>query len=263
MGKSTTIILAAVGLGGLGYFLYKKGLFSNTITETKLVTPTPPPIPTTPIVVNPDDSAAIAAAKKAKELADAELAKLQEESLKMKLAIEVEKARLAKLLNDINAEAAVRLAATSEAQRVRLAQLEAERQAAMESENVRLGRIEYDRLQGVKLELIERARVREAILEAERLEKERLLNNNTPIKTTFPIKEEVISVLVDTSDEPDEIDTGRNRYAGRDEDMPNYYYSQNNYSQIVNTSNEPTRIGRNADGYQDQLNMQLNKILYN
>jgi hypothetical protein len=260
MGKSTNIILAAVGLGGLGYLLYKKGLFSNTITETKLATPTPTPTPT-PIVVKPDDSAAIAAAKKAKELADAELAKLQDESLKMVIAIEVEKARLAKLLNDINAEAAVRLAATSEAQRVRLAQLEAERQAAMESENVRLGRIEYQRLQDAKLALIERAKIREAILEAERLEEERLLNNNTPIKTTFPIKEEVISVLVDTNDEPDEIDTGRNRYAGRDEDMP-YYYSQNNYSQIVNTSDEPIRIGRNADGYQDQLNMQLNKILY-
>jgi predicted aminopeptidase len=189
MGKSTTIILAAVGLGGLGYFLYKKGLFSNTITETKLVSPTPPLIPTIPIVVKPDDSAAIAAAKKAKELADAELAKLQDESLKMKIAIEVEKARLAKLLNDINAEAAVREAATAEAQRIRLAQLEAERQAAMESENVRLGRIEYERLQAAKLALIERARVREAILEAERLEAERLLNNNTPIKTTYPIKE--------------------------------------------------------------------------
>jgi hypothetical protein len=34
MSKSTTIILMAVGLGGLGYFLYKKGLFVNkTITE--------------------------------------------------------------------------------------------------------------------------------------------------------------------------------------------------------------------------------------
>jgi hypothetical protein len=261
MGKSTNIILAAVGLGGLGYLLYKKGLFSNTITETKLATPTPTPTPT-PIVVKPDDSAAIAAAKKAKELADAELAKLQDESLKMKLAIEAEKARLAKLLNDINAEAAVREAATAEAQRIRLAQLEAERQAAMESENVRLGRIEYERLQAAKLALIERARVREAILEAERLEAERLLSNNTPIKTTYPIKEEIIGVLVDTDDEPDEINTGRNRYAGRDEDMPSYYYSQNNVSQIFNTSNEPTRIGRNADGYQDQLNMQLNKILY-
>lgn len=260
MEKSTNLIIAALGLGGLGYFLYKKGLFSSVSSQTTSTTPTP--TPTTPIVVNPDDSAAIEAAKKAKELADAELAKLQDESLKMKLAIEAEKARLAKLLNDINTEAAVREAATAEAQRIRLAQLEAERQAAMESENVRLGRIEYERLQAAKLALIEKARLREAMLEAERLEQERLLNNNKPIKTTYPIKEEIISVLVDTSDEPDEIDTGRNRYAGRDEDMPSYYYSQNNYSQIFNTSNEPTRIGRNADGYQDQLNTQLNQLLY-
>jgi hypothetical protein len=42
MSKSTTLILAALGLGGLGYFLYKKGLFSNVSLETKLVnTPTP------------------------------------------------------------------------------------------------------------------------------------------------------------------------------------------------------------------------------
>lgn len=32
MGKSTNLIIAAVGLGGLGYFLYKKGLFSKTTT---------------------------------------------------------------------------------------------------------------------------------------------------------------------------------------------------------------------------------------
>lgn len=259
MEKSTKLIIA-IGLGGLGYFLYKKGLFSNAISETKLVTPTPSPIPTIKPAVN-KDSAAIAAAKKAKELADAELAKLQDESLKMKIAIEVEKARLAKLLNDINTEAAVREAATAEAQRIRLAQLEAERQAAMESENVRLGRIEAQRIQEARLALIEKARVREAILEAQRLEAERLLNN-TPIKTTYPIKEDVISVLVDTSNEPNEIKTGRNRYSSRDEDMSSYY-SQNNVSQIVNTSNEPSRIGRNADGYEDQLNMQLNKILYN
>lgn len=260
MEKSTKLIIA-IGLGGLGYFLYKKGLFSNAISETKLVTHTPSRFPTIKPAVKPDDSAAIAAAKKAKELADAELAKLQDESLKMKIAIEVEKARLAKLLNDINTEAAVREAATAEAQRIRLAQLEAERQAAMESENVRLGRIEAQRIQEARLALIEKARVREAILEAQRLEAERLLNN-TPIKTTYPIKEDVISVLVDTSNEPNEIKTGRNRYSSRDEDMSSYY-SQNNVSQIVNTSNEPSRTGRNADGYEDQLNMQLNKILYN
>ena len=32
MEKSTKLIIAAVGLGGLGYFLYKKGLFSKTTT---------------------------------------------------------------------------------------------------------------------------------------------------------------------------------------------------------------------------------------
>jgi hypothetical protein len=34
MEKSTKLIIAAVGLGGLGYFLYKKGLFSKTTTTT-------------------------------------------------------------------------------------------------------------------------------------------------------------------------------------------------------------------------------------
>lgn len=37
MSKNTTIILAAIGLGGLGYFLYKKGLFSNASSATTLV----------------------------------------------------------------------------------------------------------------------------------------------------------------------------------------------------------------------------------
>jgi hypothetical protein len=32
MEKSTKLIIAAIGLGGLGYFLYKKGLFSKTTT---------------------------------------------------------------------------------------------------------------------------------------------------------------------------------------------------------------------------------------
>jgi len=50
MSKSTTLIVAAIGLGGLGYFLYKKGLFSNksatsVVTDTK-VTPNPAPNPT-------------------------------------------------------------------------------------------------------------------------------------------------------------------------------------------------------------------------
>ena len=36
MEKSTKLIIAAVGLGGLGYFLYKKGLFSKTTTTTEI-----------------------------------------------------------------------------------------------------------------------------------------------------------------------------------------------------------------------------------
>jgi len=32
MKKSTKLIIAAIGLGGLGYFLYKKGLFAKTTT---------------------------------------------------------------------------------------------------------------------------------------------------------------------------------------------------------------------------------------
>lgn len=55
MSKSTTLIVATIGLGGLGYFLYKKGLFSNksatsVVTDAK-VAPSPTPIPTikTPI----------------------------------------------------------------------------------------------------------------------------------------------------------------------------------------------------------------------
>jgi hypothetical protein len=61
MEKSTKLIIAAIGLGGLGYFLYKKGLFSNANSKTTLVTsiptptptptPTPKPTPTIPIVV--------------------------------------------------------------------------------------------------------------------------------------------------------------------------------------------------------------------
>jgi hypothetical protein len=34
MEKNTKIIIAAVGLGGLGYFLYKKGLFGNKAVQT-------------------------------------------------------------------------------------------------------------------------------------------------------------------------------------------------------------------------------------
>lgn len=36
MGKSTNLIIAAIGLGGLGYFLYKRGLFSNKTSELKM-----------------------------------------------------------------------------------------------------------------------------------------------------------------------------------------------------------------------------------
>lgn len=55
MGKTTKLIIAAVGLGGLGYFLYKKGLFSNksatSVVTSAKVAPSPAPIPTikTPI----------------------------------------------------------------------------------------------------------------------------------------------------------------------------------------------------------------------
>jgi hypothetical protein len=52
MSKSTNLIIAVIGLGGLGYFLYKRGLFSNksatTVVDTKLIpspAPTPTPIP--------------------------------------------------------------------------------------------------------------------------------------------------------------------------------------------------------------------------
>jgi hypothetical protein len=55
MEQKTKLIIAAIGLGGLGFFLYKKGLFTNAISKTTLVTqaptPTPTPAPTIPIVV--------------------------------------------------------------------------------------------------------------------------------------------------------------------------------------------------------------------
>lgn len=38
MEKNTKLIIAAVGLGGLGYFLYKKGLFTKK-TTTEVATP--------------------------------------------------------------------------------------------------------------------------------------------------------------------------------------------------------------------------------
>jgi hypothetical protein len=55
MEQDTKLIIAVVGLGGLGYFLYKKGLFANkTVVEVAqevkndvvdVVTPTPTPTP--------------------------------------------------------------------------------------------------------------------------------------------------------------------------------------------------------------------------
>ena len=45
MEKNTKLIIAAVGLGGLGFFLYKKGLFSKKTTTTAVVkTPESEPI---------------------------------------------------------------------------------------------------------------------------------------------------------------------------------------------------------------------------
>ena len=63
MEQNTKLVIAAVGLGGLGYFLYKKGLFAQkTIAEVaqevkkdvvEVVTPTPTPTPTQPPIVLP------------------------------------------------------------------------------------------------------------------------------------------------------------------------------------------------------------------
>ena len=38
MEKNTKLIIAAIGLGGLGYFLYKKGFFSKKTANTSVVT---------------------------------------------------------------------------------------------------------------------------------------------------------------------------------------------------------------------------------
>jgi hypothetical protein len=46
MEKGTKLIIAAVGLGGLGYFLYKKGLFSNLMPKT--IAPVAPVKPIAP-----------------------------------------------------------------------------------------------------------------------------------------------------------------------------------------------------------------------
>ena len=71
MEQNTKLIIAAIGLGGLGYFLYKKGLFDNkTVTEVAqgvkkdvvdVVTPTQPLIvlPSTDGTVNQYPIAAV------------------------------------------------------------------------------------------------------------------------------------------------------------------------------------------------------------
>jgi hypothetical protein len=46
MEQNTKIIIAAVGLGGLGYFLYKKGLFGNKAVQTMPSSPIMPTLPT-------------------------------------------------------------------------------------------------------------------------------------------------------------------------------------------------------------------------
>lgn len=63
MEQNTKLVIAAIGLGGLGYFLYKKGLFgSKSVTQVveevkddvvEVVTPTPTPTPTQPPIVLP------------------------------------------------------------------------------------------------------------------------------------------------------------------------------------------------------------------
>jgi hypothetical protein len=64
MEQNTKIIIAAVALGGLGYFLYKKGLFGTKavaqpiVTPTKIVTTTkttPPPAPVYPAGFSEND----------------------------------------------------------------------------------------------------------------------------------------------------------------------------------------------------------------
>jgi hypothetical protein len=64
MEQNTKIIIAAVGLGGLGYFLYKKGLFGNKSTMPNTMMPnvaTQPPIvlPSTDGTVNQYPIAAV------------------------------------------------------------------------------------------------------------------------------------------------------------------------------------------------------------
>jgi hypothetical protein len=65
MEQNTKLIIAAVGLGGLGFFLYKKGLFGKKTVEevaqevkndvVDVITPTPTPQPQPPIVLPSTD----------------------------------------------------------------------------------------------------------------------------------------------------------------------------------------------------------------
>jgi hypothetical protein len=65
MEQNTKLIIAAVGLGGLGFFLYKKGLFGKKTVEevaqevkkdvVDVVTPKPTPTPQPPIVLPSTD----------------------------------------------------------------------------------------------------------------------------------------------------------------------------------------------------------------
>jgi hypothetical protein len=63
MEQNTKIIIAAIGLGGLGYYLYKKGFFGNaSIAQVQPIPPTIVPskpvvkIPTYPMGIGKDGS---------------------------------------------------------------------------------------------------------------------------------------------------------------------------------------------------------------
>jgi hypothetical protein len=53
MVKNTKLIIAALGLGGLGYFLYKKGYFTNMMPKTNASEVPKPPPPTKATIKNP------------------------------------------------------------------------------------------------------------------------------------------------------------------------------------------------------------------
>jgi hypothetical protein len=56
MEQKTKIIIAAVGLGGLGYFLYKKGLFGNKAVQTMPTSSVLPTKTSNTIVVAPSST---------------------------------------------------------------------------------------------------------------------------------------------------------------------------------------------------------------